>query len=196
MKGMAVLLIGIVAMAVQGSAQVTIKGRTHTGSFGGVEKAVAAVSADVTAPEIELFEPAAITTRGFKRVGSALDISTSSSTIMVRGVARDSGGVSRVLVNGEEAILRQTPQGTAFELQVLLALGTNHVDINAVDKFRNEKRLNIVVNRDQTLIQGTYHALVMAVQDYGDKSMISLEHPILMRRNSSMCSPRTTVLTD
>ncbi len=178
MKGMAALVAGLLVLAVQGSGQITIKGRTNTGSFGEPEKPAGRVTTDVTAPEIELFEPAVVTTRGFKRVGSALDISTSNSTINVRGVARDSGGVARVLVNGEEAVLQQTPQGTTFQHQVLLALGTNHIEINAIDRFRNEKRLNIVVNRDQSLVAGSYHALVMAVQDYQDKSMISLEHPI------------------
>jgi Caspase domain len=172
----AIVLVVLAMVITQGFSQETIRGRTNTSSF--TAPVIPAATVDVTAPEIELTEPTVVSTRGFKRVGSALDISTSNSTILVRGIARDTNGVARVLVNGDEALLRQVPGGISFESQVLLALGTNNIEINAVDKFRNEKSLSIVVTREQTGIQGEYHALVMAVQDYSDKSMVSLEHPI------------------
>jgi len=136
------------------------------------------IAPDVTPPEISLIEPSNITTRGFKPVTSGPAIITSSSSITVRGLANDSGGVAVVLVNGAETQLSQTEVGTAFVHQALLSLGANEVEIKAIDKFRNENTITILVKREENFIRGQYYALVMTVQDYGDKSMNDLEYPI------------------
>ena len=81
-----------------------ITGRTNQGSFGPPPETIK----DILPPEIELTEPAQATTRGLKIVGSKADVQTTSSSVMIRGVATDPGGVKLVLIDGQEATLRST----------------------------------------------------------------------------------------
>lgn len=76
--------------------------------------------ADLTPPEIVLHFPSPVS-----RVASA--------TLLVRGVARDEGGVASVRVNDVVATL----EGTAFEATVPLSPGANTITIRAIDEVGN-----------------------------------------------------------
>ena len=62
--------------------------------------------------------------------------------------------------------------------QVALKQGDNTVDVIAVDKFGNQTRLGLRITRDDSLIEGRYFALLIAVQDYEDPAIPPLAKPI------------------
>lgn len=157
-------------------AQTMIKGKTNTGSF---ERASAGIVAnDFRGPEITLTEPTAIATRGFKVMTEEPDLVTSNATIVIKGIVKDTNGVAMVKVNGQEAILESVGDAVAFQQQVLLKLGKNDVEVRAWDPFRNERWMSMTVKREATVVIGSYHALIIAVQDYQDPGIRKLSHPI------------------
>jgi hypothetical protein len=132
---------------------------------------------DTTPPTIEIVEPADFAKRGMKNTkGTALV--TASSTLRVRGLAKDSSGVARVVVNGEESQLKQAGDAVEFGSAVLLALGDNEIEIKASDKLRNESSLKLFVRREEALIKGKYFAIVIGVQNYKDRTINSLDYPL------------------
>jgi hypothetical protein len=138
---------------------------------------------DVTPPDIELLEPVHSLTRGMKIALETPTTSTELSSITIKGVARDTSGVAQVLVNGEDVHLTQTSDAVAFSSQILLAIGSNDVEIRAIDRFKNEARFLLVVLRTQPLVQGNYYALVIAVQDYVDPVIPTLQNPLQDAQN-------------
>ena len=136
------------------------------------------IARDVTPPEIELTEPLRSSTRGMKVASETQKAATGASSMIIKGLARDSSGVAVVYVNGEEAQLRLTPAGSEFSASALLAIGRNEIEIKAVDRFKNEATLSLIVNREEPVVQGNYYALVIAVQDYQDPSVNSLQYPL------------------
>jgi hypothetical protein len=133
---------------------------------------------DVTPPDIELLEPVHSVMRGMKNAPESPLATTESSSITIKGVAKDSSGVAVVLVHGEDVRLTPTAEGAEFSTEVLLAMGLNNIEIKAVDRFRNEARLLLTVRRTQPMVSGNFHALIIAVQDYSDSSIPSLQNPI------------------
>jgi hypothetical protein len=133
---------------------------------------------DLTPPSIEILEPARLTgTTGRLTPGTA-HFTSGASSITLKGIARDSGGVALVYVNGEEVKFALTSQGAEFSSTVLLAMGQNDLEIRAVDRFKNESKVTFVVRREEKIIQGGFYALVIAVQDYEDPNVNSLQYPI------------------
>lgn len=132
---------------------------------------------DLISPDIELLEPVHSVTRGMKIALETPSTSTELSSITIKGVARDTSGVAQVLVNGEDMHLEQAAEAVTFSSQILLAIGSNDVEIKAIDRFKNEARLLLVVQRTQPLVQGGYYALVIAVQDYVDPGIPTLQNP-------------------
>jgi hypothetical protein len=57
-------------------------------------------------------------------------------------------------------------------------MGTNDIEIKAVDRFKNEGKMSIVILREERMIMGAYYALVIAIQDYQDPNVNSLQYPI------------------
>jgi hypothetical protein len=91
--------------------------------------------------------------------------------------------VALIYVNGEEVKFTPTSQGAEFSSTVLLAMGQNDLEVRAVDRFRNENKLTIIVKREERMIQGGYYALVIAVQDYEDANVNSLQYPLQDAQN-------------
>ena len=130
---------------------------------------------DTIPPEIKLIEPAA--TRGMK-------IYQPLENIMVRGLAKDNIGISRVLVNDQSASLTETGE---FSLSLGLRIGENRLIVDAYDLNQNSRKDTfLVVRQDTTILEvasddstfGDYYALIIAVQDYQDTKLTDLESPI------------------
>jgi hypothetical protein len=98
--------------------------------------------------------------------------------VVIKGIARDSSGVALVFINGEEVALRPTAGGAEFSGTALLAMGKNELEVKAVDRFKNEAKVLLHMQREEQVIQGGYYALVIAVQDYIDPSVNALQYPI------------------
>ena len=134
---------------------------------------------DHTGPAIEILDQLAKESRSIRPLQAAeRHINTSRPSFVLRGIVRDSSGVVKVTVGGAETRLRWTPAGMAFEREVALKQGDNTVDVIAVDKFGNQTRLGLRITRDDSLIEGRYFALLIAVQDYEDPAIPPLAKPI------------------
>lgn len=138
----------------------------------------ARLSRDLAGPDIELFEPTLLATRGYKLPPTGMEIATSKPTIAVKGVARDSSGVAHLEINGRDVSIPTNNNEVRFEQQLALVPGSNDVEIRATDRLRNERRLTFRVTREEGLIKGDYYALVIAIQEYDDEHIARLEHPI------------------
>lgn len=138
---------------------------------------------DLAAPAIEILEPTRLLATSPKLAAGTAHVTTNASSFSFKGVAKDSGGVALIYVNGEEVKFNLTSQGAEFSGTVLLAMGQNDLEIRAVDRFRNEGRLTMIVRREEKMIQGGYYALVIAVQDYEDPNVNSLQYPIQDAQN-------------
>jgi hypothetical protein len=114
---------------------------------------------------------------------SAPDTITTESSFSLKGFAKDQNGVALVLVNGEEAQLKVTDDGAEFSYEALLAIGRNEIDIRAIDRFKNESKMLVVVRRDQSLIRGGFYALIIAVQDYQSPGVTTLQFPVQDAQN-------------
>lgn len=121
---------------------------------------------------------------GERRIGPLTR--TSSSGVGITGLVKADSGVAAVYVNGVEASL--TKEGR-FSGNALLKIGENEVLVTAVDVRNNkaERSLKIVreeaspsqpVARATTLLKGRYYALFVAVQDYTNKAINKLDHPV------------------
>ncbi len=139
---------------------------------------------DITPPSIEILDPADFSKRGMRNTREFVLV-TASSMVRLRGIARDSGGVARVVINGEETLLTQVNDGVEFNASVLLTLGDNEIEIKAADKFKNESSLSFSVRREEALIKGKYYALVIGVQSYKDRNINSLDYPLMDAENVS-----------
>jgi archaellum component FlaG (FlaF/FlaG flagellin family) len=136
------------------------------------------VARDLTPPTVELSEPFKTTMAVTRAASGKPQFTTSASSITLKGIARDSSGVAIITVNGEEVKLTPGDRGSEFASSVLLAMGTNDIEIKAVDRFKNEGKMSIVILREERMIMGAYYALVIAIQDYQDPNVNSLQYPI------------------
>ncbi|MGI9174107.1 MAG: hypothetical protein ACR2GR_02150, partial [Rhodothermales bacterium] len=130
------------------------------------------------------------------------EIMREERTIVIKGRAEDESGLYEILVNGEEADVYA--DGT-FQQETRLAYGLNRVRIEATDLEDNvaEEILSIVRSSatpdvgaedstrnvtpagtegteagTDTLNVGTYHALLIAVQDYSNPEVNDLDFPL------------------
>jgi hypothetical protein len=161
------------------SRQIT--GRTNAGAFG--PGPALKTENDFAAPIIELREPLRLSSVKLKTDMSAPDTITTESSFSLKGFAKDQNGVALVLVNGEEAQLKVTDDGAEFSYEALLAIGRNEIDIRAIDRFKNESKMLVVVRRDQSLIRGGFYALIIAVQDYQSPGVTTLQFPVQDAQN-------------
>ncbi|HES59414.1 MAG TPA: hypothetical protein ENO18_03195 [Caldithrix sp.] len=147
------------------------------------------VKTTLTSPAIDNAPPVIVVTdpplnRGMKPKHN-------DKTYIIKGTAGDPSGVFEVLVNGNEANLKA---GGDFWAEVLLAVGENNITITATDTKKNTARKSFVIVREadasmpitaQPAIQmpvsiehGKYYALIIAVQDYADRSINDLDQPV------------------
>ncbi len=124
----------------------------------------------VTAPNLD---------RGFKQI-------VKDNVIAVSGKAEDESGISEVTINGIQATV--IDDGT-FEANVPLAMGRNKIIILAKDNKMNvasesfylERSDDIpIVNSNETSSGdlGSFHALIIGVQNYSDSAFRDLENPV------------------
>jgi hypothetical protein len=186
--GVVTVEINVSKSAKAQRAVLTLQAGTSSGVFSETQsvnlfireaaKPVVVAPRDLTPPAIEIVEPARVTSQSTKLpLGTAHFVSNVSS-VTIKGIARDSGGVALIYVNGEEVKFEVTPQGAVFTSNVLLAMGENDLEIRAVDRFKNEKKFSMIIRREEKMIQGGYYALVIAVQDYEDPNVNSLQYPV------------------
>lgn len=151
------------------------------------------VARDIIPPTIEILEPVRVASRGLKILGELPNQTTNASSVTIKGIARDSSGVALVFINGEEATLTSIPGGAEFSGTALLAMGKNELEVKAFDRFKNEAKLVLHVQREEQMIQGGYYALVIAVQDYLDPSVNALQYPI--QDSENLVNALTTLYT-
>ena len=142
---------------------------------------------DTTPPTIEIVEPANASPRGLK-IAAEKGLVVSTSSIAVRGIARDSSGITIVNVNEREAQLTPVNGGCEFSSQVLLTIGENDIEVKATDKYGNEQteRFKVVrkvaiaedprskIRRD--LFKGQRWAVVVGISDYKDNEIPDLRY--------------------
>jgi uncharacterized caspase-like protein len=121
-------------------------------------------------PAIVLTEPAAM--RGMKIVDDSAAFHTTDASIAIGGIATDAKGVLKILVNGKSARLVESDSGAEFSAEVQLDLGSNDIEIKAVNKERKEASMNFTVARDEAPLEasnlqtGRYIALVVGIDNY------------------------------
>ncbi len=183
-------------------ASLAIQASTPSGTASGSQQISFSVKAqsaapivmarDATPPTIEIIEPVRLASRGLKAIAEAHH-TTNASSVTIRGIAKDSSGVALVYVNGEEVTFTPTAAGAEFTSTALLAMGRNELEVKAFDRFKNEAKVTLLVDREEQLVQGDYYALVIAVQDYMDPSVNSLQYPLQDAEN--LVNALTTLYT-
>ncbi len=122
-------------------------------------------------------------------VQRGLAVKVRNDSIVVSGTARSGQGIARVTINGQSAALDN--QGN-FSAELLLKPGENMVLVTALDVQRNATTEQFLVLREagkpvlqsvyppkeQGVGSGTYHALLIAVQDYRSSEITRLDHPV------------------
>jgi hypothetical protein len=167
-------IVLLASLAFETTLAQTSKAESNTGSLSpGARKAL-----DTSGPTIELLEPPGMTVRGLESTAQVLTTTTSTSSLVIRGFARDSSGVAMVLVNEREAELKRTASGAEFSYTALLVIGENEIEIRAIDRFKNKTELKLVVLREESIITGKFFALIIAVQNYRDQTINSLDYPL------------------
>ena len=117
--------------------------------------------------------------RGFKPIWN-------ETQITISGKAEDESGIFEVKINGIEATVIE--DGT-FEAIVPLTMGRNKINILAKDNRMNTASESFYIERTDQIVQdivqtdnsdkmGSYHALIIGVQNYNDPAFRNLENPI------------------
>lgn len=135
---------------------------------------------DRQGPEILITEPA--NTRGMKS-------KTEQKAIRIAGTATDPSGIYEVMINDEEARLEASGQ---FTHEARLAMGENRITIRATDTKGNSSEKVFTLTRSspalpalgtnsssaQSLATGKFIALLIAIQDYNNPAIKSLDQPL------------------
>lgn len=137
------------------------------------------ITKDTTPPVITILEPEV--TRGMKAA-------IKEKSMLVRGRATDESGVFDVTVNDDEARISETGE---FEAEIKLKVGENTITVRATDIKNNVAEQHFTILRESTPIDmatrpeseptvqsGKFYALLIGVQNYQDKSVNALDHPI------------------
>ncbi len=145
-----------------------------------IEKKKAVIAqGDKTPPAIELLNPHP--SRGF-------DIVSGKGETMVTGRAVDESGIVSIKVNGK--IIEKVEEDGLFFTNLLLKPGPNTISIVATDKKGNTANKTFTVTgapvankkeTDEPVITGVtpgYYAILIAENNYEDKSIPSLQNPV------------------
>lgn len=122
-------------------------------------------------------------------VQRGLAVKVRSDAVTVSGTASSSRGIARVTVNGQQAALDDRGN---FSVELLLRPGENLIEVQALDLQRGtaSEQFRIVREAVKPVVQavvpsnhqgvgsGTYHALLIAVQDYRSTEITKLDHPV------------------
>ncbi len=90
-------------------------------------------------PVIEIIEPAG-TTRG-------ISIVAKGHQTKVVGIAKDASGVAYVQVNGQKASLNPVSGGVRFSAEVILGMGDNYINVEAMNTNQDKSFKNFVIKR-------------------------------------------------
>ena len=173
-------VVDVTSAIIPGENMLEVSSKEGTDLVHGVQsiEVVYYIKADKTPPVIEIFEP--VVQRG-------LQIVRQEKSITIKGRATDESGVYEVSVNGVEA--RISSNGD-FQTQVPLAVGENELHVKATDTRNNTVETVFSITRQpaasaipktaesEPSVIGKFYALIIAVQDYQDKSVNSLDYPI------------------
>ncbi len=115
-------------------------------------------------------------------VKPGVKVNSSDARMTIIGRATDESGVASVMVNNQAAKLDEIGN---FSIDILLKPGKNRVLVVAVDTHGNQGMQQFILHRQEDAVQtasptkkGTYHALIIGVQNYLDSSINSLDAPI------------------
>ncbi|MBI3111894.1 MAG: caspase family protein [Ignavibacteriales bacterium] len=100
------------------------------------------------------------------KVSGGPAVVTSASSLVLRGLAKDSSGIARVFINGEEIPFKPTAQSAEFTSTRLLALGDNEIVIKVADRLGNEGIITLPVRREEEQVGGKNFALLIAIDQY------------------------------
>jgi hypothetical protein len=102
-----------------------------------------------------------------KNVDVSTTVTVKSSTTVIDGTARDASGIAAVTINGKEAYLRSNGELAQFLANVPLSPGDNPIEIIAIDNFRNQESMKLIVRReaDSAALARNY-ALLFAIGNY------------------------------
>jgi tetratricopeptide (TPR) repeat protein len=129
---------------------------------------------DDKAPEISILSPAMVNTKIFQPVPNHV------SQINLVGRASDPGGVSRVVVNDQEAVVSASGD---FKAMVDLKVGDNDIYVEATDLSRNSLTMSYFIFREDKVITemaslvegGKYYALIIGISNYTDPQITDLD---------------------
>lgn len=134
--------------------------------------------------------PLEVEVAGPKLEVSRTSTAISSSSYHLVGRVSDPLGVAFVLVNGKEAALDASGE---FTSKVLLSIGTNQVDVKAVNVRGATTETKLTLTRlnqkivyfdeedndsNELVIEGEFHALLIGIEDYSHDSLQQLSEPI------------------
>ncbi len=135
------------------------------------------VIADKTAPEITLISPAP---------SRSIDIVSDDEKTQIIGRAKDPSGISVVKINGQP--VKNVEDDGLFISEINLQNGGNNITIEATDKNGNTATKTFTINTSITTTKvdpapqveanQTYYAIIIAEQDYTDKTIPDLTKPI------------------
>lgn len=166
--------------------------------MGGVRPEIPAEDAEVDEPEVIVHDTTPPTITLTEPGPADARISLDAKTVRVAGSAADENGLFEIQVDGQDASV--AADGT-FWADRTLAIGENQIRVRASDTNGNWSEAGITVVRESAdapppadggdsrgldtpevvlddLTDGTYHALLIAVQDYADDSLQDLDKPI------------------
>lgn len=148
-------------------------------------------------PAVDTEPPDLIIT--YPDLGTSEKVTVEDKAIIVEGKAEDKSGVYEVSVNGEEAHLEA--DGT-FQAKVLLGMGENKINVQALDPKRNTSRKTLIIERipgedvstkaiAEETVQETekpppapgYFAILIGIDNYEDPTINDLNNPVTDARN-------------
>jgi tetratricopeptide (TPR) repeat protein len=133
---------------------------------------------DKTPPSIKVTEPSA--KRGLK-------VTVAANDVLVRGVAMDPSGLKSVSINGQDVYAQSSGD---FWGNIQLKEGNNKIIIKATDGAGNISEQTFTIDKTATVAtetdiivpvsekEGKNYCLLIAAQNYQDKSIPSLDNPI------------------
>jgi tetratricopeptide (TPR) repeat protein len=160
------------------SAEPTQRAKDYLVTIGQVEHERSLAVVDDQPPEIAILAPNMINKKIFQPVSNNIN------QITLIGKAKDPGGVYKVMVNDQEAIVSASGD---FKTQVNLRIGDNDIFVQATDMKRNSVTNSYFIYREDTIIReigsltegGKYYALIIGISDYEDPSIPDLDgYPI------------------
>jgi tetratricopeptide (TPR) repeat protein len=156
------------------SDEPTDRAREYLLNIGQVKHDRALSVVDDKAPEISILSPAMVNTKIFQPVSNHIN------QINLVGRVIDPGGVFKVVVNDQEAVVSATGD---FKAMVNLKVGDNDIFVEATDLSRNSLTMSYFIFREDTMITemaslvegGKYYALIIGVSNYTDPQITDLD---------------------